>query len=184
MTFPSSSVVMLKTLTSKWPLPCIICCAVVVRWKGEREILLFPIWPHCLGNAVQCPPPPSPPRLTLQSVLPALLVENKLLVSQRRAAGLWTQKCVRRGAPTPVVGRFLPTATDEPAEEMEKCSLSLEEEFWTTARCFWKVCAKYFCLIWGQLGWLICTVHMSLEQLWLFTTTLTASCFSKTLIYM
>ncbi|KAM7370679.1 hypothetical protein PAMP_010206 [Pampus punctatissimus] len=82
-----------------------ICC------HCEREILLFPIWPHCLGNAVQCAP--------LQSMLPALLVENKLLVSQRRAGGLWTQKCVRCGPPMRVAGRFHPTASGKPAEEME-----------------------------------------------------------------
>lgn len=51
-----------------------------------------------------------------QSLLLALLVENKLLVSQRRAGGLWTQKCVRCGAPMRVAGRFPPTASDKPAE--------------------------------------------------------------------
>ncbi|KAM7381482.1 hypothetical protein PAMA_012363 [Pampus argenteus] len=42
------------------------------------------------------------------SMLPTLLVENKLLVSQRRAGGPWTQKCVRCGAPMRVAGRFHP----------------------------------------------------------------------------
>lgn len=74
----------------------------------------------------------------LQSLLWALLVENKLLVSQRRAGGLWTQKCVRCGAPMRVVGRFHPTASDEPAGEMESVLRAVEKEFFTTGGCFWK----------------------------------------------
>lgn len=58
----------------------------------------------------------------LRSMLPALLVENKLLVSQRRAGGPWTQKCARCGAAKRVAGRFHPTACDKPAGEMGKRS--------------------------------------------------------------
>lgn len=48
-----------ENVTLKWPpsLPHIIRGAV---WKGEREILLFPIWRHCLGNASQWAPAPRP----------------------------------------------------------------------------------------------------------------------------
>lgn len=74
----------------------------------------------------------------LQSMLLALLVENKLLVSQRRAGGLWTQKCVRCGAPMRVAGRFHPTASDKPAGEMERVLCAVEEEFCTTAGCLKK----------------------------------------------
>ncbi|KAK1881715.1 DENN domain containing protein Crag, partial [Dissostichus eleginoides] len=62
------------------------------------------------------------------SMLRALLVENKLLVSQRRAAGPWKQKCVRCWAPIRVACRFHPTARDKPAGEMER-ALSVSQDF-------------------------------------------------------
>lgn len=136
MTFPFSSVVMLKTVTLKWPLPCIICytvCCALKRRAGDPSV---PHMAHCLGNAIQCAP--------LQSMLLSLLVENKLLVSQRRAGGPWTQKCVRCGAPMRVASRFHPTASDKPAGEMESVLWAVEEEFCTTAGCVWKVCQRYF----------------------------------------
>ncbi|KAK5881376.1 hypothetical protein CesoFtcFv8_022182 [Champsocephalus esox] len=72
----------------------------------------------------------------LQSMLRALLVENKLLGSQRRAGGPWKQKCVRCWAPMRVAVRFHPTARDKPAEEMESALCAgEEEEFCTTAGC-------------------------------------------------
>ncbi|KAJ4940600.1 hypothetical protein JOQ06_026897, partial [Pogonophryne albipinna] len=68
------------------------------------------------------------------SMLRALLVENKLLVSQRRAGGPWKPKCVRCWAPMRVAGRFHPTARDKPAGEMESALCAgEEEEFCTTA---------------------------------------------------
>lgn len=67
-----------------------------------------------LHNAPPHPPAPA------WSLLLAPLLENKLLVSQRRAGGPWTHKCVRCGAPMRVAGRFNPTAGDKPAGEVSE----------------------------------------------------------------
>ncbi|KAM3591861.1 uncharacterized protein V6R79_008775 [Siganus canaliculatus] len=54
----------------------------------------------------------------------ALLVENKLLVSQRRAGGPWTQKCVRCGAPIRVARSIPPHGLRQASWRNGKCSLS------------------------------------------------------------
>lgn len=60
-------------------------------------------------------------------MLQALLVEDRLLVSQRQAGHPWTQKCVRCGAPTRVARSIPLLASAGPAEEMETIPLALEK---------------------------------------------------------
>lgn len=102
------------------------------------------------GAIVLVMPHNAPP---LRSLLLALLLENKLLVSQRRAGGPWTHKCVRCGAPMRVAGRFHPTAGDKPAGEVGRVFRAVEEGFSTAAGCVWKVFSEVFC------GWMDYTCH-------------------------
>lgn len=96
--------------------------------KASGRSFCSPYGPIVLIIPYNAPLPP------LQSMLQALLVEDRLLVSQRQAGHPWTQKCVRCGAPTRVA-RSIPLLA---SWRNGNYSFSIREVILFPSRMFWR----------------------------------------------